>query len=92
VEQTKANGMGTFYWMGLSDGENRSVPVFNQTDLKDAIIKGYYGDDGYTGISENIAGKDEKSAAAMYDISGRKICGRPSRGIYISNKRKYYQR
>ena len=41
VEQTKANGMGTFYWMGLSDLEHRSVPEFNQADLKDAIIKGY---------------------------------------------------
>ncbi len=42
VEQTKANDIGTFYWMGLSDGEHRSVPEFNQTDLNDAIIKAYY--------------------------------------------------
>ena len=51
VEQAKANDMGTFYWMGLSDGAHRSVPEFNQTDLKDAIIKGYYGDDGYSSIT-----------------------------------------
>ena len=48
VEQAKANNIGTFYWMGLSDGEHRSVPEFNQADLKDAIIKGYYGEYGYT--------------------------------------------
>jgi aryl-phospho-beta-D-glucosidase BglC (GH1 family) len=51
VEQTKANKMGTFYWMGLSDGTHRSVPEFNQADLKDAIIKGYYGEKGYSGIT-----------------------------------------
>ena len=51
VEQAKANDMGTFYWMGLSDGAHRSVPEFNQSDLKDAIIKGYYGEEGYTAIT-----------------------------------------
>ena len=40
VEQAKAKGFGTFYWMGLSDGASRSVPEFNQEDLKDAIVKG----------------------------------------------------
>ena len=43
VEQAKAKGFATFYWMGLSDGTHRSVPEFNQADLKDAIYKGYYG-------------------------------------------------
>ena len=36
VEQAKAKGFGTFYWMGLSDGASRSV---NQEDLKDAIVQ-----------------------------------------------------
>lgn len=44
IEQTKANGITAFHWMGLSDGEHRSVPEFNQKDLVDAIIKGYYGE------------------------------------------------
>ena len=51
VEQAKANGMATFYWMGLSNGEHRTVPEFNQSDLKDAIIKGFYGEAGYTGMT-----------------------------------------
>jgi len=40
VEQAKANGMATFYWMGISDGSARSVPKFTQEDLAEAIIKG----------------------------------------------------
>lgn len=48
VQQTKANGMGAFYWMGLCDGDNRSIPQFNQQDLVNAIITGYYGEGGYS--------------------------------------------
>ncbi|MCQ2146584.1 MAG: glycoside hydrolase family 5 protein [Bacteroidales bacterium] len=40
VSRAKANGMATFYWMGISDGQDRAVPKFTQPDLKDAIIKG----------------------------------------------------
>ncbi len=40
VSKAKENGIGTFYWMGISDGEDRAVPKFTQPDLKDAIIKG----------------------------------------------------
>ena len=40
VQQTKAHGMATFYWMGISDGQDRAVPKFTQPDLKDAIING----------------------------------------------------
>lgn len=45
VQKTKANGIGTFYWMGLSDGSNRGLPAFNQPDLAKAILQGYYGSD-----------------------------------------------
>lgn len=40
VGKAKANGMATFYWMGISDGKDRAVPKFTQSDLKDAIISG----------------------------------------------------
>lgn len=40
VQQAKANGMATFYWMGISDGKDRAVPQFTQEDLAKAIIKG----------------------------------------------------
>ena len=48
IKQAKTAGIGTFYWMGLSDGASRSVPVFNQADLAETLIKAYYGStDGY---------------------------------------------
>ncbi len=80
VEQAKANGMGTFYWMGLSDGEHRSVPEFNQTDLKEAIIKGYYGDEGYQDISSVEA--NTAPSSECYHLSGYKVRS-PQRGLNI---------
>lgn len=47
VEQAKAKNIPTFYWMGLSDGESRSIPQFNEPELVNAIVKGYYGYNGY---------------------------------------------
>ena len=43
IKQTKEAGIGTFYWMGLSDGPAREMPVFNQADLAETLIKAYYG-------------------------------------------------
>ena len=88
VERAKANKMGTFYWMGLSDGAHRSVPEFNEADLKDAIIKGYYGNDGYSGIKtiENGRGTMNEGQGtiddAVYDLSGHKLSA-PKRGVNI---------
>ena len=86
VEQAKAKGFAPFYWMGLSDGTHRSVPEFNQEDLKEAIIKGYYGDQGYTGISQ--IKEDCRKTTETYDLQGRKIRN-PQHGIYIQNGKKY---
>ena len=48
VKKTKEEGIGTFYWMGLSDGVNRTLPAFHQADLAQTLIKAYYGStDGY---------------------------------------------
>ena len=96
IEQTKKAGMGTFHWMGLSDGNHRSVPEFNQQDLVDAIIKGYYGENGYTsGIESLTPVPSPKGEGSIYDLSGRKIpClqgkdgNRLPKGIYIIDDRK----
>ena len=85
VEQTKAADIGTFYWMGLSDGEHRSVPEFNQTDLKDAIIKGYYGDQGYTAIRPSIYQKSDDGT--IYNLNGTPTVN-PYKGIFIQNGKK----
>ena len=43
VQQTKAAGMGTFYWSGLTDGLYRTQPAFHQADLAERIAKAYHG-------------------------------------------------
>lgn len=45
VKKTKENSMGTFYWMGLSDGMSRMLPAFNQPDLALKMLKAYHGAD-----------------------------------------------
>ena len=70
VEQAKAKGIATFYWMGLSDGDHRSVPEFNQSELVDAIIKGYYGEQGNTQVSTPVSSGLQPQT--YYDLQGRK--------------------
>lgn len=43
IKKTKEEGIATFYWMGLSDGANRTLPAFNQADLAQTLIKAYHG-------------------------------------------------
>ena len=43
VKKAKSFGIATFYWMGLSDGAYRSIPVFHQADLAETIVKAYHG-------------------------------------------------
>jgi len=48
IKKTKENGIGTCYWMGMSDGSYRDMPAFHQADLAQTLIKAYYGSiDGY---------------------------------------------
>lgn len=48
VKEAKKAGIGTFYWMGLSDEFFRTEPSFNQPDLAETLIKAYYGStEGY---------------------------------------------
>ena len=43
IRLTKTYGIGTCYWMGLSDGGYRTLPAFHQPDLAKTLIKAYYG-------------------------------------------------
>jgi hypothetical protein len=66
IKKTKEAGIGTFYWMGLSDGIYRSEPAFHQADLAQTLIKAYYGStDGYIfpthdSSKETVIFEDEK--------------------------------
>jgi hypothetical protein len=82
VQQTKANNIATFYWMGLCDGENRITPQFNQQDLVDAIITGYYGDGGYDSGAKSVV-MPEMVDEQLYDLNGRQINQAPSGNITI---------
>ena len=44
VRKMKANNIGIFYWMGLSDGLSRLFPVFSQADLAKKMLQAYHGD------------------------------------------------
>ena len=43
VQQCKANDIGTFYWMGITDGIARFFPAFSQPDLAKTILQAYHG-------------------------------------------------
>lgn len=43
LKQAKTNNVAMFYWMGLTDGMNRSIPAFNQADLAELFAKTYHG-------------------------------------------------
>ena len=68
--------------MGLSDGTARVTPEFNQPDLVEAIVKGYYGEDGYVDGIEAVKDdsfKNERDLAdkdlmgTVFDLSGRRM-------------------
>jgi hypothetical protein len=88
VERAKVNGIGTFLWMGLSDGDARGVPEFSQPDLLEAIVKGYYGDDGY--VNAMTVPRDGRPLVeAFYTLSGMRLLHRPvSSGIYLQRGKK----
>ncbi len=45
IALAKDYGIACFFWMILSDGDDRSVPKWSAPDLTEAILQGYYGDD-----------------------------------------------
>lgn len=50
VSEAKRRGIGTFHWMGLSDGVYRAIPCFNEPEKAEAIVKGYHGPDFVSAI------------------------------------------
>ena len=63
IKKTKEEGIGTFYWMGFSDGMARNEPYFNQPDLVETITKAYHGDD-FEGIYPT---KEVSSETVVYE-------------------------
>lgn len=87
VEKTKAQGFATFYWMGLSDETDRSVPQWTQPEVVEAMAKGYYGDQGYVDGIEMVAlPHSANKTTPSYTLSGRRA-DRHGKGIVVKNGR-----
>lgn len=89
VQQAKEYGFPTFYWMGLSDGIDRPTLKWSQPEIKDAIIQGYYGDNGYDSSVNPAARTDMQHDNSYYNILGQPVAN-PGPGLYIKNGKKVY--
>ena len=58
VKKAQQYNAATFYWMGLSDGVYRSIPVFNQADLARTLTVAYHGGD-WEGVYPTMDSVDE---------------------------------
>ena len=63
----------------------RPVPEFHQSDLKDAIIKGYYGEGGYTSVQPINTVTPQPTP--LYNLQGRRVASSDG-GIYIQDGKK----
>ena len=89
MQRAKARNMACFYWMGLSDGKDRSVPQWTQPELVDAIIKGYYGAGGYIDGIQSVTPRS--TSLNTYNLSGQP--SRPkSKEIVVRQGRKMVHR
>ena len=86
VSTAKTYGIATFYWMGLSDRSDRSVPKWTEPDLVDAIIKGYYGAGGYDSVDDVVV--DDERENVYYNLMGQLVAEPLRPGLYICNGRK----
>ena len=69
IKETKKAGVGTCYWMGLSDGTYRTLPVFHQPDLAQTLINAYYGS------TEGYKYPTVDDFDIVYDITYEKLWG-----------------
>ena len=95
VKKTKENNIGTFYWMGLSDGSNRDYPCFNQPDLAETITKAWHGDsfEGKYPTKEDVLGGSTIVYNVTYngDWQELNLCGSISTNDYKSIKLEMYE-
>jgi len=90
VEVAKAAGMATFRWMCLSDGKDRSVPKWTEPEIKEAMVKGYYGEDGYVSSVEKTVTESSSSLHDdIYNLQGLPVHDMSRPGIYIKDGKKF---
>ena len=82
---SKKSGVVGFYQAnGNTVAKNRA---YLQTSTASARISLDFDDNETTGLSEELRMKNEESAAAWYDLQGRKVA-QPTKGLYIVNGKK----
>lgn len=86
TEKSKEAGIAMFYWMVLSEGADRSVPRWTYSDLKDAIVKGYYGEGGYSAVETLPVENDDTT---IYNLHGLPVSEPLAPGIYIKGGKKF---
>lgn len=82
VSLCKAEGIGTFKWMGLADGGDCKVPQWTEPDIKDAIVHAYYGTDALVSVETTAAD------TPYYRLDGTKVPTPSSPGLYIRSGQK----
>ncbi len=87
TERAKARGITCFYWMTLSDGADRSKPAWTHEALKDAVIKGYYGEGGY--VDAIAAPEATRENSLPHSLGGARLGRIPARGLYILEGKTY---
>lgn len=65
VKTAKKYGIGTFYWMGLSDALDRMLPAFTMPELAKAIVNAYHGD--VSAYAFPVSGDFHKEYVVTYD-------------------------
>ena len=80
----KGEVIGFYHANGNTVASNRA---YLQTTTASARISLDFDDNETTGLSEELRMKNEESAAAWYDLQGRKVA-QPTKGLYIVNGKK----
>lgn len=86
VKRCKEENIATFLWMAAADGEDCKVPQWTDTELKDAIVKGYYGEGGYSAINAPSA-VATSSKDVLYNLKGQRIVAPMPSEVVVRNGR-----
>lgn len=87
VKRCKQENIATFLWMVVADGDDCKVPRWSDEALKDAIVKGYYGEEGYNSIPLTI-NNVSNSTSQLYNLDGTKATHKTSQRIYFQQGKK----
>lgn len=88
-QQAVKYNMPAFYWMGLSDGSDRSTPKWTEPEIRDAIIKGYYGEAGYVDAIAPITLSQPQQGT--FSLSGQRVSP-TTKGLVIKDGKKRMQK